>query len=131
MQEAARNRLAPGTCRSQIPRDPAPDSTLALLADGYTFISKRCRSHGSDVFETRLMLQKVVCMQGREAAEVFYARDRFTRKGAVPAPTLKLLQDRGSVQLMDGEAHRSRKLMFMSLMDPNAIRRLADLTADA
>lgn len=118
------------TSRAQIPRDRALDSTLGLLADGYTFISKRCRSHGSDVFETRLMLQKVVCMQGEEAAEVFYAPERFTRKGAVPTPTLKLLQDRGSVQLLDGAAHRSRKRMFMSMMDARAIRRLADLSAD-
>lgn len=32
------------------------DSTLALLADGYTFIAKRCRRYESDIFETRLML---------------------------------------------------------------------------
>ena len=59
----------------------AKDSTLALLLEGYEFISKRCRRYRSDVFETRLMLTKVVCMMGKEAAEVFYHPGRFTRKG--------------------------------------------------
>ncbi|HET8728274.1 MAG TPA: cytochrome P450, partial [Alphaproteobacteria bacterium] len=60
------------------------------------------------------------------AARVFYEPDRFTRRGAMPKPTLKLLQDEGSVQMLDGEAHRWRKRMLMSLMTPAAIRRLGD-----
>jgi fatty-acid peroxygenase len=48
----------------------------------------------------------------------------------MPRPTLMLLQDRGSAQLLDGEAHRWRKQMFMSLMAPASIQRLADVTAD-
>jgi fatty-acid peroxygenase len=115
---------------TRIPREKAWDSTLALLSDGYTFISERCRRHGSDLFETRLMLQPVFCMLGEEAARVFYEPDRFTRVGAMPKPTVRLLQDRGSVQLLDGEAHRWRKTMFMSLMTPPAIQRLADLTEE-
>ena len=106
------------------------DSTLALLSEGYAFIPKRCARHGSDVFETRLMLTKAVCMTGEEAARIFYEPGRFTRKGALPQTTLRLLQDRGSVQVMDGEAHRHRKLMFMSLMSPADIRRLADIMTD-
>lgn len=110
-----------------IPRDPLPDSTLALLSEGYLFIPNRCRRHGSDIFATRLMFERVVCMQGAEAAEIFYGGDRFTRRGAMPQTTLKLLQDKGSVQQLDGEAHRARKRMFMSLMTPDSIRRLAGL----
>ncbi|MCC4300087.1 cytochrome P450 [Aurantimonas coralicida] len=110
----------------QIPRDPNPDSTLALLSDGYQFISKRCRRYRSDLFETRLMLRRAVCMTGEEAARAFYHGERFTRRGAMPQTTLRLLQDKGSVQLLDGEAHRHRKQMFMSLMSPAAIQALAD-----
>jgi fatty-acid peroxygenase len=62
----------------------AQDETLALLAEGYDFIPERCRRNRSDIFETRLMLARVVCMVGEEAAEVFYEPDRFTRKGALP-----------------------------------------------
>jgi fatty-acid peroxygenase len=49
---------------SQIPHDKSLDSTLALLSDGYTFISKRCQRHQSDIFEPRLMFQKAICILG-------------------------------------------------------------------
>jgi fatty-acid peroxygenase len=100
------------------------DETLALLSEGYEFIPNRCEHHRSDLFETRLMLTRAVCITGEEAAEVFYEPGRFTRKGALPQTTLRLLQDRGSAQVLDGEAHRWRKRMFMSLMSPEGIRRL-------
>jgi fatty-acid peroxygenase len=108
------------------PRDRNLDSTLALLSDGYTFIPKRCQRHRSDVFETRLMLRRVICAAGEDAARMFYEPDRFTRRGALPPTALMLLQDRGSVQLLDGDAHRWRKRMFMSLIAPEGIHRLAD-----
>jgi fatty-acid peroxygenase len=69
-------------------------------------------------------------MLGEEAARIFYEPDRFTRKRAMPPTALMLLQGLGSVQVMDGEAHRWRKRMFMSIMTPERIRELDDLTAD-
>ncbi len=104
-----------------IPRDPNPDSTLALLSEGYQFISNRCERFGSDIFQTRLLLKKAICVLGEEAAAMFYQDSRFTRVGAMPPTTLKLLQDKGSVQQLDGAAHHHRKQMFMSLMTPPAI----------
>jgi len=115
---------------SPIPHDKSPDSTLALLSEGYTFVSDRCRRYRSDIFETRLTLKKAVCILGEEPVKVFYEPGRFTRKGALPITTLKLLQDKGSASLLDGEAHRWRKRMFMSLMTPAAIQRLGDMMAD-
>src|SRR5690554_958289 len=99
-----------------LPRDSSPDSTLALLREGYTFISARCERHGTDAFRGRLVGRPAVFMRGAEAAETFYAEGRFTRQGALPATALKLLQGRGSVSTLDGAAHRHRKAMFMSLM---------------
>jgi fatty-acid peroxygenase len=64
----------------QIPQEKSLDSTFALLADGYAFISKRCEQLQSDVFETRLMLRKVICAMGEEQADVHVADDR--RPGA-------------------------------------------------
>jgi fatty-acid peroxygenase len=55
----------------QVLRDTNSDSTLALTRDGYAFIANRCRRYGTDVFETRLALRKVVCLRGEEAARVF------------------------------------------------------------
>jgi len=115
---------------SNLPSDPNPDSTVALLSQGYTYISRRCRHFRSDVFKTRLMFYPAVCMLGEEAARIFYEPDRFTRKRAMPPTALMLLQGLGSVQVMDGEAHRWRKRMFMSIMTPTNIRELDDLTAD-
>jgi fatty-acid peroxygenase len=100
----------------QLPREKSLDSTLALLAEGYTFISTRCERLQSDVFETRIMLRKAICVMGEDAAAMFYQPDRFTRKQAMPPSALMLLQDRASVQMLDGDAHRRRKHMFMSLM---------------
>ncbi|WP_029008041.1 cytochrome P450 [Azospirillum halopraeferens] len=112
-----------------IPRDDRPDSTWALLSEGYPFIMNRCRRFGSDLFTARLMFTPAICMSGPEAARVFYEPGRFTRNGALPTTALRALQDKGSVQTLDGDAHRRRKAMFMELMTPPAIARLQDLVA--
>ena len=109
-----------------VPRDRGLDSTLALVAQGYDFIGRRCRRYRSDIFETRLMLQRAVCIQGEEAARVFYEPGRFTRRRAIPRPVLALLQDEGSVATLDGEAHRHRKAMFMSVLNSVSVRSLVE-----
>ncbi|WMT92899.1 cytochrome P450 [Pelagibacterium sp. H642] len=60
---------------------------------------------------------------------MFYNGDRFTRRrGAMPPTVLRLLQDQGSVQQLDGQAHRHRKAMFISLlMDDEAEERFIDI----
>jgi fatty-acid peroxygenase len=69
-------------------------------------------------------------MSGPEAARIFYDQDRFVRRGAMPGRIRGTLLGRGGVQGLDDEAHRHRKRMFMSLMTPERIARLAELTAD-
>ncbi|HJQ28028.1 MAG TPA: cytochrome P450 [Rubrobacter sp.] len=118
--------LASSVGAALIGRILAKDRTLALLSEGYAFIPERCRRHETDVFETRIMLTKAICMMGEEAVRVFYEPERFTRVGALPQTTLRLLQDKGSVALLDGEAHRRRKEMFLSLADPGGSERTAD-----
>ena len=108
-----------------IPRDPAFDSTLAFLREGYGFVSNRCDRLGSDIFLTRIMLTKAICVRGAAAAEMFYGTEHFTRNGAMPQTVLRLLQDKDSVQLLDGVAHRHRKAMFLSLLlDPSRLDRI-------
>lgn len=112
-----------------IPQDRGLDHTCSLfLKEGYCFISNRCTRYQTDIFTTRLMLKKAVCMLGQEAAEQFYFSGRFTRRGAMPRFVLSLIQDVGSVMTADGEDHRKRKEMFLSLMTPEALARLSDLT---
>jgi fatty-acid peroxygenase len=113
-----------------LPKDPSIDSTLALLREGYNFIPNRCRDLKTDIFETRLMLKKAICIQGEEASKIFYGGHRFTRKGALPLTTVKLLQDIGSVQSLDGEKHHQRKHMFLSLLLPTEVERLVDIAKE-
>lgn len=111
-----------------IPHDPALDNSLALLREGYAFISRRCDRLGADAFSTRLMLQPVVCMRGADAARFFYeGDDRFSRRGALPQPAVRLVQDKGSAQMLDGATHAHRKRLFMDLMTPTSIERFAEL----
>lgn len=61
------------------------DESLAFRREGFRFVSNRCRRLGTDLLETRLLLRRVVCMLGAEAARVFYAphqrlRDRTVRR---------------------------------------------------
>lgn len=110
-----------------IPEASGFDNTTALLAEGYRFIGNRCDELGSDIFGTRLMLRRVVCVRGEAAARMFYQPGRFTRKGAVAPSTLALLQGHGSTQVQEGQMHRVRKAMMMSLQSPESRTRLVDL----
>lgn len=104
------------------------DSTIPFLREGYTFISNRCDAIDKDVFSSRLGLAvPVKFMRGAEAAEKFYGEGRFTREGAMPPTIQHLLQDKGSVQALDGEAHKLRKQAFLSLMSPEAMGRLGNM----
>ena len=113
-----------------IPREKSFDSTLAFLREGYRFISNRCDRLNTDIFSTRITLTPVICLRGADAAGMFYGEDRFTRHGAMPKMTLRLLQDEGSVQALDDEAHRQRKRMFMGMMSDEAIAGIAVVFAD-
>ena len=101
-----------------VPHTAAVDSTLAFLREGYPFIQRRCAELDTDVFTTRLMGRRAVCVSGHEASRMFWQPGRFTRRGAIPPTTLMLLQDAGSAQTLDGEDHRHRKAMMMSLQTP-------------
>ena len=92
------------------------DSTLALLREGYLFIPNRCRSLNSDVFETRLRFRKVTCLNGYDAARLFYDNELFERRNAAPERVRQTLTGEGGVQSLDDTAHRNRKAMFLSLM---------------
>ena len=108
-------------------RDRSPDNTLALLRQVYEFGSRRFERYGSDVFQTRLLLQPAVCVRGADAARAFYDTDRFQRQGAMLMRVQKTLLGVGGVQGPDGQAHRARKQMFMSLMTPESISALGDM----
>lgn len=110
---------------AQIPRIEGIDNTLALMRQGYGFISSHCDRLGVDGFRTRLMGREAVCLRGPEAAALLYGRSGLTRVGAMPTTVLRLLQDKGSVQQLEGDEHRKRKAMFIRLvMDPARVQSL-------
>lgn len=114
----------------QIPRDESLDNSIALLQEGYLFIKNRVDQFQSDLFETRLLGQKVICMSGKEAAKVFYDPERFQRNGAAPYRVQQTLFGVNAVQTMDGDAHIHRKHLFLSLMTPPYPKRMGELAME-
>ncbi|WP_181279862.1 cytochrome P450 [Bacillus atrophaeus] len=114
----------------QVPHDKALDNSLAMMREGYLFIKNRVDRYQSDLFETRLLGQKAICMSGEEAAKVFYDPERMKRNGALPKRLLKTLFGVDAIQTMDGDAYTHRKLLFMSLMTPPHQKRLAELAME-
>ncbi len=114
--------------KNNIPSDRTLDNSLILLKDGYEFIQKRCRKYNTDIFTTRLLGEKVICISGKDAAKVFYDNRYFTRTNAAPKRVQNTLFGKNGVQSLDGNAHKHRKAMFMSIMTPYNLKRLDDIT---
>ncbi|MBL4933089.1 cytochrome P450 [Clostridium paridis] len=112
---------------TQLPKDKTLDNTIALSREGYLFIKKRTQEHQSDIFETHLFGEKVICMSGEEYAKLFYNAEKFQRNGAAPKRIQKTLFGENAIQTMDGEAHSHRKSVFMSLMTTEHQNELASL----
>lgn len=113
---------------NQMPREEGIDHTLSLVREEYMYIVNRRHSFNSDVFETRLFGKKAICMGGKEAAEIFYDTEKFKRKDAAPNRVVQTLLGKNGVQALDGQAHTHRKQMFMSIMSPDGLKKLTDIT---
>jgi fatty-acid peroxygenase len=113
---------------NQMPREEGFDHSLSLMEEGYMYISNRRHSFNSDIFETRLLGKKAICMGGKEAAEVFYDTEKFKRKDAAPNRVVQTLFGKNGVQALDGHAHKHRKEMFMSIMSPDELEKLTNIT---
>jgi fatty-acid peroxygenase len=113
-----------------LPRDPGFDGLFAFRADPYGFVSERCRRLQVDAFETRIGLQRTICLSGAEAAALFYDTDRFERAASLPGWIGAVLFGKGGVQGLDGEAHRYRKAMYLQVTSPERIARLVELVAE-
>ena len=116
--------------QNKMPKERGIDKSISFMREGYLYILNRRRSFHSDVFETRLLGKKAICMGGKEAAEIFYDTEKFERKNAFPKRVLDTLLGRGSVLSQDGNAHMHRKAMFMAVMTSNELDRLKILTKE-
>jgi fatty-acid peroxygenase len=106
------------------------DSTLALFRNPYRFISERASAIGEDVFETRLLLRRTICMTGPESAALFYDPAHFQRAGAAPARLQRTLFGEGGVQGLDGQPHRARKRLFLDIASPDRVEDLATTVSE-
>lgn len=113
-----------------IPTDKKLDSSLDFLREGYAFICNRRASIGSDIFSTRLLLSPVICLSGRDAAQLLYNPTIFKRHGAAPKLIQKTLTGVGGVQSLDDEAHHNRKAMFMAIMTRDNLAEWSEIFAE-
>ena len=111
-----------------MPKDKGLDHTIRVLREGYEFILNRSHKFESNVFETKVLGEKTICLTGKEAAELFYDNAKFRRSGAAPKHVQKTLFGENGVQALDGEEHQHRKAMFMALMTSDALNEIAELT---
>ncbi len=74
---------------NEIPRDEGIDHSLALLKEGYEYILNRRKSLQTNIFETRILGKKAICMGGKEAAQLFYDQTKFQRQDAVLKPLME------------------------------------------
>lgn len=111
-----------------MPKEEGMDHTFSLMREGYMYISNRCHSFQSDIFETRLFGMSAICMRGKKAAELFYDNEKFKRKGATPKWVVKSFFGENSVQTLDEKDHQHRKDMLMSVMTSDKLQQIVDIT---
>lgn len=116
--------------KEKVPEEQVIDNTIALAREGYLFIKNRMELYHTNIFETHLMGQKVICISGEEAVKIFYDQDKFQRKGAAPKRIQKTLFGMKAIQTMDGKEHAHRKALFMSLMTLAHEKKLSNLVRE-
>lgn len=114
-----------------VPHVESLDSSPDLYHEGYLFIKNRTDQLHTDLFTVNLLAQKVICIGGSEAAELFYNPDLFLRNGAAPKHVQKTLFGENAIQSMDGKEHLARKAIFLSLTSEECQTKLANLVQQA
>jgi fatty-acid peroxygenase len=112
---------------NSVPKDLGFDHSIKLLTEGYLFLPKYKDKLKTNLFLTRIMGQKVICMSGKEAAKMFYDQRLFTRSGTMPNRIKETLFGKNSIQTMDGVAHMHRKLMFLSIMSDEHLDKIVNI----
>ncbi|MGW5612486.1 cytochrome P450 [Streptomyces sp. NPDC003877] len=113
-------------------RAPLADSSLALLAKGYSWLPDLRSRTTAPLVRTRLLGRHAVALYGPEAVRFFYDEQHVERGSALPGPVLSTLFGHGAVHTLDGLRHRGRKEMFLSLLTgPKAVAGVVDEVAAA
>ncbi|QUW89255.1 cytochrome P450 [Streptomyces sp. V17-9] len=107
-------------------RRPLLDRTPALLTEGYAWLPNRMRDSTRSVLRTRLLGRPALAVRGPEAVRLFYDESHVHRHGAIPPPILDTLFGQGAVHTLDGAAHRTRKGLFLPLLEAGRVARLTE-----
>jgi fatty-acid peroxygenase len=100
---------------------PFREDALRLATQGYAWLPDRRRALHLRTVRTRLGGRPALGLVGPDAARFFYDERHVQRSGAIPEPVRGTLFGKGAVHTLDGEAHRVRKAMFVSvLMDADS-----------
>jgi fatty-acid peroxygenase len=97
-------------------RRPRPENSHLLLARGYGWLPDARRARGGRPVAARLGGLPVLGIEGPDAARFLYDEDHVRRSHAIPEPVQGTLFGKGAVHTLDGEAHRTRKALFVSLL---------------
>ncbi|MEO3811523.1 cytochrome P450 [Sphaerisporangium sp. B11E5] len=107
------------------------DQTVFALLEGYAWLPALRRRASGEVVRTRLAGRRAVALRGPDAARFFYDEAHVHRHTALPGPVKSTLTGHEAVHTLDGEAHRVRKALFMSLLDGDGVARLVEHTTAA
>ncbi|SET20195.1 cytochrome P450 [Geodermatophilus poikilotrophus] len=108
-------------------RRPRLENSPLLFAKGYGWLPDARRARGRRTVAVRLGGLPALGIQGPDAARFLYDEDHVHRSHAIPEPVRGTLFGKGAVHTLDGQEHRTRKAMFVSLlMDHDRIAPLVD-----
>lgn len=98
---------------------PLVGNTLQFLKDPGAFMAASARAHGN-VFECRILRDRVACFVGPEAFTAFLDDDNVTRSGGSP-PHLQAIFHPAAVPFLADDAFRRRKALLMQAFTKEAI----------
>jgi fatty-acid peroxygenase len=107
------------------------DSSLSVLLEGYNWLPARRARSASGVAHTRVLGQRAVGLCGPDAARFFYDEDHVRRHTAIPWPVQNTLFGRHAVHTLDGDRHRGRKTIFLTVVTRSTAETLAGMVAAA
>jgi fatty-acid peroxygenase len=101
--------------------------------NGYAWLPELWRrAGGGAAVHTRFLGQRAVGLRGPRAVRFFYDESHVRRHTAIPEPVQGTLFGHAAIQTLDGEPHRHRKAMFLSLLkNPYQVAGLVDRVAAA
>ncbi|WP_447002224.1 cytochrome P450 [Saccharothrix isguenensis] len=102
------------------------DNSLSALVEGYAWLPARRARSASGAAHTRVLGQRAVGLCGPDAARFFYDEDHVRRHTAIPWPVQNTLFGRRAVHTLDGDRHRARKNIFLSVVNRATAQSLAD-----